>query len=347
MQRLGVHPLAISQAGRLMYEMQMSPAKYLQQYDVRVRKLLQTRPEVREYHNGSIAATLDLSFDQLAARNASAAALLMLCSCFDNSNIYYELLQAFSSAKTGSLFSLDDFPEDPQLPWIPGLSRTWLSELCTDEDTYLDCVTSLNELSFIRHNGRSDSVCIHPLVQEWTLHYHDTANVNRILSGACNLLAAMVPQTDPEVPGLAHSQIQPHIDRFYSLLPTDLSSVTASINSILAIAAYYEVQGPTDRATFLRDAAYQNALSRFGADHRCTLEAGMSIALDKFGRGQYEEVLDDFKGKEANYCKIDVSDFFHFLDLDWNFKSNYEKLLSGYPQAMPGCRLVSYKINTD
>ena len=295
-----------------MYEMQMSPSKYLQQYEVRFKTLLKARPEAREYHNGSIATTLGLSYDQLVARNASAAALLILCSYFDNSNINYELFQAFSNARSGLLFLLDDLPKDPQLLWIPGLSQTWLTEICEDEDTYLGCVTSLHELSFVRHNDRSDSVSIHPIVHEWSLHYCDTTNTNRILSTACNLLAAMVPQTDPEVQGLAHSQLQPHVDRFYSLLPRDLSYISASINSILAIATYYEAQGPTERASILRNAAYVNAIARFGPDHRCTLEACMSIALAKFEAGQYQEVLNEFKEKEASYCKIDVSGDFHF-----------------------------------
>ncbi|MCJ1404838.1 hypothetical protein MMC11_008064 [Xylographa trunciseda] len=304
-QRLGAHPLAVSQAGRLMYEMQMSPSKYLQQYDVRFKALLKTRPEAREYHNGSISATLGLSYDQLKERNASAAALLMLCSYFDNSNIYYELFQAFAKAREGLLFIPDDFPEDPQLLWIPGLSHTWLTEICENEDTYLSCVKSLHELSFVRHNDRSDSVSFHPLVHEWALHYCDTANMNRILSTTCNLLAAMVPQSDPEVLGLAHSQIQPHVDRFYSLLPSDLSSISASTSSILAIAKYYDVQGPTERASFLRNEAYTNALSKYGAEHRCTLEAGYQIAVAKLDSGDFEGALNDIKEKEVSYCKID------------------------------------------
>ena len=309
---LGAYPLAVSQAGRLMYEMQMSPSKYLQQYDKRFKTLLKTRPEAREYHNGSIDTILGLSYDQLVARNASAAALLILCSYFDNSNIHYELFQAFTKARSGLLFLLDDLPEDPQMLWISGLSHNWLTEICESEDTYLSCVTSLHELSFVRYNDRPDSISIHPIVHEWSAHYCDNETKNRILSTACNLLAAMVPQIDPEILGLAHSQIQPHVDRLYSLLPADLSCISASINSILAIASYYEAQGPLERASILRNAAYINALARFGPDHRCTLEACMSIALAKFEAGQYQEVLDNLKEKEASYCEIDVSNDFNF-----------------------------------
>ncbi|MCJ1476114.1 hypothetical protein MMC13_004779 [Lambiella insularis] len=304
-QRLGAHPLALSQAGKLIYEMRMSPSKYVQKYDARFRTLLKARPDMREYHNGSIATTLGLSYDRLILRNPAAAALLILCSCLDNSSISYELFEAFATAKTTLLFLPEDYPTDLKCPWIPQLPPTWLSDLCKDEDNYFSAIASLHELSFVRYNDRSDSVSIHPLIHEWSLHYCDDSSVPCNLAAACNLLAAMIPQSDPEVLGLPHTKVQPHVERWFSLLPEDLILHDSSTNAMLAIAVYYVVQGPVERASLLQNAAYLNAKSKFGTEHRCALEARMTIATAQFDLGDYKEALEGFEEIHKGYCTID------------------------------------------
>src|SRR5271154_1167553 len=91
--RLGMHPLALSQAGRYLFETNSSVSSYLEKYEARFQKLLTRRPLPREYSNGSIDATLSLSYDQLVIREPSAAALLMLWSCFDKSDIFFGLFR--------------------------------------------------------------------------------------------------------------------------------------------------------------------------------------------------------------------------------------------------------------
>ena len=72
----------------------MSPLKYVAHYNERVQALMKAQPGLREYHNGSITATIGLSFDQLKKQNPSAAAFLLLCACLDNSAISFPLFHA-------------------------------------------------------------------------------------------------------------------------------------------------------------------------------------------------------------------------------------------------------------
>ena len=304
-QRLGAHPLALSQAGRLIFETQMSPTRYLQQYDVRFKALLKTQPGMREYHNGSIMATLGLSYDRLMTRNPSAAALLILCGYLDNSSLNYDLFAASSNAKDTVLFIPEDPPRSPRCSWIADLSDDWLRDICEEEDCYLSCISSLHELSFIRHNDTSDSVSLHPLIHEWSLYYGSSMINQDVLGATCNILAATVPQSDPEVIGLPYSQIQPHADRWYSMLPRDHAITGTTTNSILALSVYYLVQGPVERASVLRKAAYNNAKSRFGARHRCTMEAQITIGVGHFDAGEFKEALEVFEVCRADYSRID------------------------------------------
>ena len=268
--------------------------------------MLKDRPKLNQYHNGSIAATLGLSYDQLKLRDRSAAALLMLFSCLDNSSISYQLFEALPKAKAALVFASDDMPFDPNCHWIPGLPHDWLTKLCHDESIYLKCITSLHELSFVRHNDRSNGVSIHPLIYEWLSHYcdQDEMSITENLCAVCNLLGAAVPQDKPHVKGLPYSKIEPHVTRWYSLLPPDLKLSKASVGALLAISEYYMVQGPQERVSPLRHFAYDSACKRFGDGHRCTAEAGMAIAMVHFEAEEYEMAMHLFEHHRQSYIKI-------------------------------------------
>ena len=90
-ERLGCYPLALSQCGRYICETQVSFGRYLSRYETRLKSLLKQNPSIREYQNGSITATLGLSYEALKARNPTAAALLAFCGCLDNANILWGL----------------------------------------------------------------------------------------------------------------------------------------------------------------------------------------------------------------------------------------------------------------
>ena len=303
-QRLGAHPLAVSQASRFIAKTHISPLDYIQKFDIRFRQLLKDRPRLDQYHNGSIAATLGLSYDQLILRDPSAAALLMLFSCLDNSSINYQLFEALPEAKAALVFASDDMPFDPDCHWIPGLPKNWLNELCNDESNYLERIASLHELSFVRHNDTSNGISIHPLIHEWLSLYCDQMSMIDNLCAVCNLLGAAVPQDKPYVKGLPYSKIQPHINRWSSLLPPDLKLTRASVGSLLAISEYYLIQGPQDKVAALRQYAYDSALKRFGNDHRCTAEAGMAVAMVHFEAEEYEQAMQWFEKHRQSYIKI-------------------------------------------
>jgi hypothetical protein len=312
----------LSQAGRHICSRLLTPESYIKKYDDHFKKLLTKNPYKSEYDNGSIWTTLGLSYEQVVERSPVAAALLLLCGYLDNSWISYELFRGLSDAKRDSLFADGDLPIDLDYPWIPHLSTDWLSRLCADEELFEDAVAVLHEFSFVRHIDRSEGISMHPVIHDWALHYIDISveqdglvaicrrgNLAETckrdnLAAVCNILGSNIPQLEPYFKGIPHAKIQPHVDRWFSLLPKPLDISRASVGAILGVAAYYDVQGPKERACELRRIAYENVINKSPKNHRCIAEAGIAIAMDYFAAEEWEEAAKAFELHEDDYSKI-------------------------------------------
>ena len=271
--RLGGHPLALSQAANLMSERGITASKYLREYDVRLEKLLRGRPSARRYSNGSVNATLGLSYDQLISRDPTAAALLILFGYLDASNLSFQILDVFHKARTIGLFGEEEPPLNPSCPWIPGLVPTWLWDICSSESLYLDCFASMRQLSFIRRNDKSSSFSLHPLVHQWALQFCGTEDVRQMTIAACNVIATAVPHIELDVGGIQHKYIQPHVERIYPLLPKDLGRFEGTVMSLRGLSVFFQVMGPQSTALYLLEAAVQVAETRYGAYHRISVQA--------------------------------------------------------------------------
>ena len=106
-ERLQGFPLAIAQAGAYIYEMGITPKKYLNSYEARTRDILTQNNNIT-YANGSIMATLQISFDAVKARNPSAFKLLTLWGFLDNSDVWWELFNLAWKCKAGFAESESD-----------------------------------------------------------------------------------------------------------------------------------------------------------------------------------------------------------------------------------------------
>lgn len=85
--------LAIVIAGAFMRETGTSIAEYLQYYQESWTDLqLQSKPE-RQYQQGNMLQTWMISYHEIQKRDPNAAELLLFLACFDNRDIWYELLK--------------------------------------------------------------------------------------------------------------------------------------------------------------------------------------------------------------------------------------------------------------
>lgn len=295
--RLGMHPLALSQAGRYLLETCSSVLSYLEKYDTRFKTLLKRRPLAREYYSGSIDATLSLSFDSLAARDPSAAALLMLWSCFDKSNIFFGLFQRLSQLEASCHgMSTSSGPLNPHAR-IDALSPAWLNQVCANEDVWLTSISALQDFSFIRQNDREDSISLHPLIHEWSIRFCELSWLNDNVAAAANVLGAAVLSTEGNRSSAAHSSLRSHIDQWYSmrsLRPSQSSSeFKADTAAIFEIAHFYRRQGLLDRYKVLSDDLLGAFITKLGPTHRQTLELRLDMFSVLLEESKWEEAIRD------------------------------------------------------
>ena len=261
-EKLGAYPLALSQAGRFMYETSTSCENFLGLYNSRVKALIKQKPSRREYQNGSIKAALEMSFDVLKTRDPRAAALLILLGHFDNTDIFQEMFHFQKQMPE------ECYPQPPLLCFagIDNLSSTWLEDLGTDNKYYEDAVRSLLRFSFVSRNAASEGVSIHPVVHEWILLFSADIGCRQCLPTAANVLA-FTHRTiwrgcllDTESGRNVLSRMHPHVDRFTSLMVRECRQGDIAPSDLVIIGTYYLYQYNTSTAWTLIDLG----LSRMG-----------------------------------------------------------------------------------
>lgn len=233
-EKLGAYPLALSQTGRYMYETSTSYDGFLKVYETRLQALIKQEPSRREYQNGSIKAALELSFEALKARDAHAAAFLLLLGYFDHSNVSPELLTC------NDVYSL----ECPHFNNIANLPETWLDNLRTDRERFEVVIRSLLAFSFVNRDMGSESISIHPVVHEWTLSISKDSRLSCI-SSVSHIHLCTHYQVWKD--GLLESQkgrgllsrVRPHLDRCIKLAEQDDGLSSIAPEDLVFLGTYY------------------------------------------------------------------------------------------------------------
>ncbi|KAF8458729.1 P-loop containing nucleoside triphosphate hydrolase protein [Kalaharituber pfeilii] len=132
-QKLDCLPLAIDQAGALIYARQYSFSRYLTEYNTNVTYILSQEWKVGK-PDRSVFAAWDLSFNAIQNHKSEAAELLLLCGLLDKNDICEELLQR------GMKLPVHALEESIQI---------------------------LFSYSMAKRKDRDDSFSIHPLVHMW------------------------------------------------------------------------------------------------------------------------------------------------------------------------------------
>ena len=257
-QRLGCYPLALSQCGRYIDETQDSFVKYLSRFETRLNSLLKQNPGRHEYQNGSIVATLGLSYEVLKARNPTAAGLLAFCGCLDNTDIFWEIFENNASDSLAKeLLGLDV----PVLPWIPGLDQVWFHRIQSSEEQYDEAIRSLLVFSFVRRDIGTSSISLHPVVHQWTLSLYgrniQTAFLEKIAAQCSRYAWYIAGSSVASSHEATINRLRPHADRCIALVGNDLASLDWEPATLICFGVFFSHQYQLHCAKLLIESGFR------------------------------------------------------------------------------------------
>lgn len=252
--RLGYYPLALSQCGRYISETQDSFVRYLARYEAKLKSLLKQTPSIRGYQNGSIDATMSLSYEALKVRNPTSAALLAFSGCLDNTDIFWDLFGIGSRIPNA-----EQFPQVtvPAFSWITGLDPDWLQRIQSDEEEYDEAVRSLLMFSFARQNIETSNISIHPIVHQWSLSLYDRDLRNAVLEkiadpiGRYFLAVRAVPTPSNQA---LLNRLRPHADRCFDLIRSEGTNHGWAAATLISFGYYFLHHYQHEYAIFLVEA---------------------------------------------------------------------------------------------
>ena len=175
-ERLGCHPLAITQAGAYMRKRRVGLSEFMKYYKDQRETILKNTPLLSQYRKTlgndeketslNVFTTWELSFQQLqsqASANDLDAKLLTLFAFFDNTDISEELFAEFNVIENQA-------PESTKLLlWLnaftKGISCQW------DSDSFAEILITLRDLSLLQGFSQEPDgfyhSSLHPLIRDW------------------------------------------------------------------------------------------------------------------------------------------------------------------------------------
>jgi len=217
-ERLGYHPLAITQAGAYIRKRKIAFCKFLDDYKHRRKMILENTPQLSQYRKKlgnaeketslNVFTTWELSFQQLQSqttRDGIETRFLTLFAFFDNKDISEQLFAKFAAT--------DSFPETTKLlEWlIKGLTneqREWESDL------FRDILITLRDLSLLQAFGHEPDgfyhLSLHPLVKDWIQLRIDKSAYQENTLRAAILVGGMIASSF-DLPLLAKQALMIHV----------------------------------------------------------------------------------------------------------------------------------------
>ena len=348
-ERLHGLPLALAQAGAYIYEMGITPKKYLESYEARTHDIMTQKNDIT-YANGSIMATFQVSFDAVRARNPMAFKLLTLWAFLDNSDVWWELLNLAWQCKAGFAESESDL-QSPEV----GSQRTgsdldsetkigeWLTELAKDEMLFNKAIHTLREFYFVRRNAASDNFSIHPVVHQWLRQRLDSESWHANLNTVISLLGRSVPYAHFHEPWILQRRLAAHVDCCLELLQKAKGDKIDSPEGFQGLAVLMFDQGAFERAEGLYRKAGEGWSRRCGSDYWQTRRAYHDLGLAYRTLGKYDKtealwkrLLDDCFRTEGTAltqgsCRLldDLGRLFTMTKRYEEAETNFQKALAG------------------
>ncbi len=305
-ERLGYHPLAITQAGAYVRKRKIAFCKFLVDYKHRRKMILENTPQLSQYRKRldnaeetslNVFTTWELSFEQLqlqTTRDSIETRILTLFAFFDNKDISEQLFAKFAAtdpfpeATDPFPEATDPFPETTKL--LEWLIKGLTNEQCEwESDLFRDVLITLKDLSLLQAYAHEPDgfyhLSLHPLIKDWIQlridksAYQENTLVAAILVG--KMIASSVQYQIVDLPLLAKQSLMVHImtqeenhEKYSNLQSTvpfsqeGLGEYISAQNQFALFLTEMSLYGDAEKMT-KRVIAGRNIV--FGIEHRDTL----------------------------------------------------------------------------
>jgi tetratricopeptide (TPR) repeat protein len=291
-ERLGLHALAIDQAGAYILARNLDFDLYLMHYNNRREKVLNEAPELWDYRRKlknnpeietklTVFTTWELSFDLITGDpriREDKQHLLTLVAFFDGKEISDQLFRPYSSGNSG---------------WM----TSCVKDGARDEYEFQDILKELRDLSLFQslHVGKFEtSFSLHPLIQDWVKLRISSDARQAFTVEAILIISTFLEMQDINVmtfgtkqTTLSHLEAVLQNDKVY-LNQEDHLKKRDFLDASSEFAAFCKSQGRYEAAERMAQRALEGYEKALGVEHRDTLTSADNLASVLRHQGKYE-----------------------------------------------------------
>ena len=291
-ERLGLHALAIDQAGAYILARNLDFNLYLVHYDNRRETVLNETPELWDYRRKlkddpeietklTVFTTWELSFDLITGDpriRKDKQHLLTLVAFFDGKEISDQLFRPYGSGNSG---------------WMTSCVKNGV----WNEYEFQDIVKELRDLSLFQslHIGKFEtSFSLHPLIQDWVklrissdARRAFTVEAILVLSAFLRMQDIHIMTFDAKQTTLSHLEIALQNDKVY-LNQEDRLKERNLLDAASEFASFFGSQGRYKVAEEMIRRALEGREKVLGVEHPDTLISVNDLALVLGCQGKYE-----------------------------------------------------------
>ncbi|KAL2829086.1 hypothetical protein BJY01DRAFT_240744 [Aspergillus pseudoustus] len=270
MKRLDGLALAIVLAGAYMRETSTSIKEYLHFYKSCWSDLQSESEPIRQYWQGNILETWTITYQEIQKRDPAAAKLLLLLACFDNRDIWYELIQSASNCS--------DTP-------------SWFDKTVSSKLVFKKKLKALIRFSLVETKQQEGSYTLHPVVQDWCFHIAASEEAtNQLHEMTLISVGHMVPSSDDRDYARLEQRLLPHanflMQKERHSWREDRLDICEAWNGLGNI---YSDQGKLREAEEMYQRALAGKEKALGLDHTSTLRTVHNLGLLYSNQGKLQE----------------------------------------------------------
>lgn len=252
-----------------MRETGTSVEEYLQLYKDSWADLQSCSRPTRHYQQGNILETWMITYKEIQESEPEAAMLLLLLACYNNRDIWFELIQHG--------LNCTDLPD-------------WFGMSVYSKLYFKTKIKILVGFSLVETNKKEGSYTLHPVVQDWCLYMAESDKHTAQLYGlALVSVGSMIPAPDNRDYARLQRRLLPHANhllrtkRYWPDEGIDVWKVLANLGNL------YQTLGKLKEAEWMHQQALAGFEKILGRDHASTLDTVNNLGVLYWVQGKLKE----------------------------------------------------------